>query len=191
MAHLAFIGSNKVNGVSALHTDLMRRTVFRDLNAAYPGRIVNKTNGIDFRRWLFQANPSLTGLIVDALGTRVLEDANELKRLEALIDDRTFLARIANARQVNKRALCTIVREQTGIRLDPAALFDVHIKRFHEYKRQLLNILETVALFHGIRAEPNKEWVPRVKIFAGKAAMTYAQAKLIIKLINDVARVVN
>jgi glycogen phosphorylase len=191
MAHLAFVGSNKVNGVSVLHTDLMRRTVFRDLNAAYPGRIVNKTNGIDFRRWLFQANPSLTGLIVDALGSRVLEDATELKRLEALIDDRTFLTRMAEARQVNKRALCTIVREQTGVRLDPAAIFDVHIKRFHEYKRQLLNILETIALFHSIRAEPNKDWVPRVKIFAGKAAMTYAQAKLIIKLVNDVAHVVN
>jgi starch phosphorylase len=191
MANLAFVGSNKVNGVSALHTELMRRTVFRDLNTAYPGRIVNKTNGIDFRRWLFQGNPSLTGLIVDALGSRVFEDANELKRLEALIDDRGFLARIANARQVNKRALCGIVREQTGIRLDPAALFDVHIKRFHEYKRQLLNILETIALYHSIRAEPNREWVPRVKIFAGKAAMTYVKAKLIIKLVNDVAGVVN
>ncbi len=191
MANLAFIGSNKVNGVSALHTDLMRRTVFRDLNAAYPGRIVNKTNGIDFRRWLFQANPSLTGLIVDTLGSRVLDDASELKRLEALVDDRTFLTRVANARQVNKRALCTIIREQTGVRLDPAALFDVHVKRFHEYKRQLLNVLETIALCHSIRAEPNRDWAPRVKIFAGKAAMTYVQAKLIIKLVNDVAHVVN
>ncbi len=191
MAHLAFIGSNRVNGVSALHTDLLRRTIFRDLNDAYPGRIVNKTNGIDFRRWLFQANPNLTGLIVEALGGRVLDDASELKRLEGLIGDQAFLTRIGAARQINKRALCAIVREHTGVRLDPSALFDVHIKRFHEYKRQLLNILEAIALYHSIRVEPNREWVPRVKIFAGKAAMTYAQAKLIIKLVNDVAQVVN
>ena len=191
MAHLAFVGSSKINGVSALHTDLMRRTAFRDLDTAYPGRIVNKTNGVDFRRWLFQANSRLTGVIVDAIGRRILDDESELKRLEALVDDRAFLMRLAGARQANKRDLCAIVSEQTGMRIDPTALFDVHIKRFHEYKRQLLNILETIALFHGIRAEPNKDWVPRVKIFAGKAATTYARAKLILKLINDVAQVVN
>jgi starch phosphorylase len=191
MGHLAFVGSSKINGVSALHTDLMRRTVFRDLDAAYPGRIVNKTNGIDFRRWLFQANARLTGLFTETLGKRILDDVGELRKLEPLIDDPSFLARLADIRLANKRALCTIVREQIGITLNPAALFDVHIKRFHEYKRQLLNILETIALFHAIRADPSKNWVPRVKLFAGKAAMTYAQAKLIIKLVNDVARVIN
>ena len=191
MAHLAFVGSNKINGVSALHTDLMRRTAFRDLDAAYPGRIVNKTNGVDFRRWLFQANARLTAVIVDALGERLFEDENDLRRLEQHLDDRALLTRVQAVRRANKRDLCALLREQTGIRVDPTALFDVHIKRFHEYKRQLLNVLETIALFHSIHAEPNKEWVPRVKIFAGKAAMTYEQAKLIIKLVNDVASVVN
>ena len=191
MANLAFVGSNKINGVSALHTDLMRRTVFRDLDAAFPGRIVNKTNGIDFRRWLFQANARLTAAIVDALGTRIFEDEGELRRLETLADDSSFLTRVAAARQSNKRDLCAIILEQTGIRTDPTALFDVQVKRFHEYKRQLLNILEAIALFQSIHAEPNKNWVPRVKIFGGKAAITYEQAKLIMKLVNDVARVVN
>jgi starch phosphorylase len=191
MGHLAFLGSRKINGVSALHTDLLRRTVFRDLDAAYPGRIVNKTNGIDFRRWLFQSNLGLTELIIDALGMRVLDDPTELKRLEILKNDGAFLDRLATVRAANKHELCAIVREQTGVKIDPAALFDVHIKRFHEYKRQLLNVLETLALYYAIRAEPGKEWIPRVKIFAGKAAMTYAQAKLIIKLVNDVARIIN
>lgn len=191
MGHLAFVGSNKINGVSALHTDLLRRTAFHDLDAAYPGRIVNKTNGVDFRRWLFQANTRLTSVIVDVLGDRILDDESDLKRLEAYVTDGAFLARVAAARAANKRDLSAIIREQTGIRIDPDALFDVHIKRFHEYKRQLLNILETVALFHSIRAAPGGNWVPRVKIFSGKAAATYEVAKLIIKLINDVATIVN
>jgi starch phosphorylase len=191
MGHLAFIGSNKINGVSALHTELLRQNAFRELDAAYPGRIVNKTNGVDFRRWLFQANTRLTSVIVDVLGDHILDDESELKRLEVLVADSAFLDRLSGARSANKRDLCAIILEQTGIRADPNALFDVHIKRFHEYKRQLLNILETIALFHGIHAEPRKNWVPRVKIFSGKAAMTYEHAKLIIKLINDVAEVVN
>jgi starch phosphorylase len=191
MGHLVFVGSHKINGVSALHTDLMRNTVFSDLDAVYPGRIVNKTNGIDFRRWLFQANPRLAHLIIEARGGRVRTDFEQLKTLESLLGDGSFLDRLAAARHANKVDLCEIVREQTGIRLDPHALFDVHVKRFHEYKRQLLNLLETIALFHSIRARPDGDFVPRVKVFAGKAAMTYAQAKLIIKLVNDVASVVN
>ena len=191
MAHLAFVGSNKVNGVSALHTQLMRQTAFRELDAAYPGRIENKTNGVDFHRWLFRANARLTAIIKDALGERFLEQEGELKRLENYVDDRGFLARLGEARLANKRDLSNLIRQQTNLKVDPSALFDVHVKRFHEYKRQLLNVFETIALFHSMRAEPDKEWVPRVKIFAGKAATTYEVAKLIIKLINDVARVVN
>jgi starch phosphorylase len=191
MGALAFIGSRKVNGVSALHTDLMRRTVFRELDAVYPGRIVNKTNGIDFRRWLFQANPGLTDLMMEVVGDRILGDFEQLRQLEIFADDRAFLTRLDDIRHANKNELCKIVRDQTGVRLDPSALFDVHIKRFHEYKRQLLNILETIALYLCIRAEPNREFVPRMKLFAGKAAITYAQAKLIIKLTNDVADVIN
>jgi starch phosphorylase len=191
MGHLAFIGSHKVNGVSALHTDLMRQTVFHDLNEVYPGRIVNKTNGITFRRWLFEANPGLTALLVEALGERVLDDAAALEGLAAFADDAAFQQRFAAVRRVNKLALCRLIADATGVRADPDALFDVHIKRIHEYKRQLLNLLETIAFYDAIRAEPTRDWVPRVKIFAGKAAASYEQAKRIIKLANDIARVVN
>ena len=191
MGHLAFIGSRRVNGVSALHTDLMRQTVFRDLNAIYPDRIVNKTNGISFRRWLYQANPGLTRLIVDAIGPEVEDDPTRLVALEALAEDASFRERFAAVRRDNKVALARVIAERLGFGLDPDALFDVHIKRIHEYKRQLLNILETIALYNAMRAQPTRAWVPRVKIFAGKAAAGYRQAKLIIKLASDVARVVN
>ena len=191
MGHLAFLGSHRVNGVSALHTDLMRRTVFRDLHAIFPDRIVNKTNGITFRRWLHQANPGLTQLIVDAIGPRVLDDANALEALAPMAQDAALRERFAAVRRANKVALARLVVERVGVSLDPDALFDVHIKRIHEYKRQLLNILETIALFETMRADPARDWVPRVKIFAGKAAAGYRQAKLIIKLINDVAQIVN
>jgi len=191
MGHLAFLGSHRVNGVSALHTDLMRRTVFRDLHALYPDRIVNKTNGITFRRWLHQANPGLTRLIVDAIGPRVLDDANALESLAPMAQDAVLRERFAATRRTNKVALSRLVAERLGVSLDPDALFDVHIKRIHEYKRQLLNIVETIALYEAIRADPAQDRVPRVKIFAGKAAAGYRQAKLIIKLINDVAQVIN
>ena len=191
MGHLAFLGSRRVNGVSALHTELMRRTVFRDLNAIHPDRIVNKTNGITFRRWLFQANPGLTALIVDAVGPEVMDDADRLEALTPLADDPAFRERYYAVRRANKVALSRLVAERLGIGVDPEALFDVHIKRIHEYKRQLLNILETIAFYNAVRAQPTHPWVPRVKIFAGKAAAGYQQAKLIIKLANDVARIVN
>jgi starch phosphorylase len=191
MGHLAFVGSNKVNGVSALHTRLMRETVFRDLETMYPGRIVNKTNGISFRRWLYEANPDLTALVTGTLGERVLDDPGMLKELERVADDSGFVRRFAEARLKNKQRLSRRIRETAGVITNPEALFDVQIKRIHEYKRQLLNILEIVALYQAILSEPDKAWVPRVKIFAGKAAPSYERAKLIIKLANDVARVVN
>jgi len=191
MGTLAFLGSHKVNGVSALHTDLMRQTVFRDLHALHPDRIVNRTNGITFRRWLFEANPGLTGMLVDTVGPRVLDDPAAIEDFAAIVDDTAAHDRLAAIRRTNKLALVAVVDERLEIRLDPDALFDVHIKRFHEYKRQLLNILETIVLYNAMRARPTHDWVPRVKIFAGKAAASYHRAKLIIKLINDVARVVN
>ncbi len=191
MGNLAFMGSHKVNGVSGLHTDLMRRTVFGDLDRVFPGRIVNKTNGITFRRWLFEANPGLTRLLVDAAGPKLLDDPAGLTALEAVAQDASFQARYRAERRANKLALAALVKERLGIKLNPDALFDVQIKRIHEYKRQLLNILETIALYGAIRAQPTHNWTPRVKIFAGKAAASYHQAKLIIKLANDVARVVN
>ena len=191
MGHLAFIGSRRVNGVSALHTELMRRTVFRDLNTIHPDRIVNKTNGITFRRWLFQANPALTALIADAIGPQFQDDATRLEALVPLADDPSFRERYRQVRRANKGALARLVAERLGVGVDPEALFDVQIKRIHEYKRQLLNILETIAYYNAVRAQPTHPWVPRVKIFAGKAAAGYQQAKLIIKLANDVARMVN
>ena len=191
MGTLAFIGSHRINGVSALHTDLMRQTVFRDLNALYPDRINNKTNGITFRRWLFEANPALTAILVDVLGKGVLDDPTELEKLADHADDLALQARLRAAKRDNKIALGRIVAARTAINVDPDALFDVQIKRIHEYKRQHLNLLETIALYNAIRAEPWGDWAPRVKIFAGKAAASYHTAKLIIKLANDVARVVN
>jgi starch phosphorylase len=191
MGNLAFVGSHKVNGVSALHTDLLRQTVFRDLNAVYPGRIVNKTNGITFRRWLFEANPALTHLLVEAVGGRVLDDAAALEAVAPFADDAAFRDRCAAIRRENKSALAALIGDRLQIKVDPDALFDVQIKRFHDYKRQLLNIIETIAIYNAIRAQPTLDWAPRVKIFAGKAAASYHQAKLTIKLINDVAKVVN
>ncbi|MFL5212359.1 MAG: glycogen/starch/alpha-glucan phosphorylase [Microvirga sp.] len=191
MGHLAFLGSHKVNGVSALHTELMRKTVFKDLHALYPDRIVNKTNGITFRRWLHQANPRLRDLLAEAAGPEILDDPDALRRIEPLATDAAFQDRFAAQRRAAKETLARLIAERLQVSVDPAALFDVQIKRIHEYKRQLLNILETIALYQAIKAEPRRDWQPRVKIFAGKAAASYARAKLIIKLANDVARVVN
>ncbi|WP_312374168.1 glycogen/starch/alpha-glucan phosphorylase [Stutzerimonas nitrititolerans] len=192
MGNLAFLGSHCVNGVSALHTQLMRETVFTDLHRLYPQRISNKTNGITFRRWLYQANPSLTRLLVEHVG-EVLLDAPEtrLRELEPFAEQAEFRRRFAEQRLANKELLAGLIQERVGIRVDPHALFDVHVKRIHEYKRQLLNLLHTVALYQAIRADPGGDWVPRVKIFAGKAAASYHTAKLIIKLTNDIARTIN
>ena len=191
MGHLAFVGSHKINGVSALHTGLMGQTVFRDLDRALPGRIVNMTNGISFRRWLFEANPNLTALLTGTLGEHMLDDPNELSGLEKFADDASFVQHYAATKRGNKEALGRRIHELTGVTVDPVAMFDVQIKRIHEYKRQLLNILETIALYLAIRLEPDRNWTPRVKIFAGKAAASYQRAKLIIKLANDVAQVIN
>lgn len=192
MGNLAFLGSHSVNGVSALHSKLMRSTVFAELHKLYPKRINNKTNGITFRRWLYQANPQLTAMLVEALGEQVLDDPEgQLKALVPFADKTTFRKQFAAQRLHSKRALASIIQDRVGVTVNPEALFDVQVKRIHEYKRQLLNLLHTVALYQAMRAEPDIDWVPRVKIFAGKAAASYHQAKLIIKLANDIARVVN
>lgn len=191
MGNLAFIGSHRINGVSAMHSELMKETVFHDLNQLYPGRITNKTNGITFRRWLMLANPKLTDLLRATCGEEVLDDPTRLVRLEAFAGDAAFQQQFRHVKHHNKIALAKVIGEKLGIQADPSALFDVQIKRIHEYKRQLLNLVETVALYQAIKDEPNKDWVPRVKIFAGKAAASYRYAKLIIKLINDVADTIN
>jgi starch phosphorylase len=191
MGWLSFIGAHKVNGVSALHTELMRQTVFSTLNRIYPGRIVNKTNGITFRRWLMEANPGLTRLLVETVGAKVLDQPEALADFAAYADDPGVRERLIAIRRDHKFALGRLVADRLHVRLDPDALFDTHIKRIHEYKRQLLNILETIALYDSMRAQPHRDWTPKVKIFAGKAAASYHNAKLIIKLINDVAQMVN
>ena len=191
MANLAFVGAHSVNGVAALHTDLMKTTVFADLHALYPSKINNKTNGVTPRRWLQQCNPGLTGVIRDAIGDAFLDDAEQLSALNALAGDAVLGERVAEVKRANKVALARHLKDLMGVRLDPDALFDVQIKRIHEYKRQLLNLVETVALYDQIRSHPERDWVPRVKIFGGKAAPSYHNAKLIIKLANDIARRVN
>jgi starch phosphorylase len=191
MGNLAFVGSHSINGVSALHTDLMKVTVFQDLHTLYPTRINNKTNGITPRRWLMQCNPTLTSLIREAIGDRFLDDTEALRELDKFADDTSFQEKFAEIKRANKVQLANLVGSRMGIRLDPSAMFDIQIKRIHEYKRQLLNIIEAVALYDQIRSHPELDWVPRVKLFAGKAAPSYHNAKLIIKLANDVARVIN
>ena len=191
MGHLAFLGSHAINGVSALHTRLIKQSIFQDLDRIYGGRIQNKTNGITFRRWLHRANPGLTALLVDTLGERVLTDANALEGLSAFAGDPAFQHKFAAQRRQRKEVLARVISERVGIVVDPDALFDVHVKRIHEYKRQLLNILHCVALYDAVRAQPTRDWVKRVKIFAGKAAPGYAVAKQIIRLAHDVAHVVN
>ncbi|WP_417408289.1 glycogen/starch/alpha-glucan phosphorylase [Hoeflea sp.] len=191
MGNLAFIGSHSINGVSALHTDLMKQTVFSDLHGLYPDRINNKTNGITPRRWLMQCNPGLFSLIREAIGDEFMDDTEALSALDDFAGDTEFRARFAAVKRENKIRLSNLVARRMGIKVDPSALFDIQIKRIHEYKRQLLNIIEAVALYDQMRSHPERDWTPRVKFFAGKAAPSYHNAKLIIKLANDVARVIN
>ncbi|MES2967217.1 MAG: glycogen/starch/alpha-glucan phosphorylase [Pseudomonadota bacterium] len=191
MGELAFIMSHKVNGVSALHSDLVKKNLFPELNRLHPGRIINQTNGVTPRRWLKMANRPLAGLITDTIGPGWEDDLDRLKGIEAHAGSRSFQTAFDGAKRANKVALAGWIRDQCGVTVNPDALFDVQIKRIHEYKRQLLNILETIAHWSAIRANPTAPWVPRVKIFGGKSAPGYAVAKEIIHLINDVAQVVN
>jgi len=191
MGNLAFVGAHSINGVSALHTELMKETVFADLHRIFPDRINNKTNGITPRRWLVQCNPGLTSLLRETIGDGFLDDTDALRDVEKFATDAAFQDAFAKVKRLNKDRLARVVRERMGVRVDPNALFDIQIKRIHEYKRQLLNIVEAVALYDQIRSHPEKNWTPRVKFFAGKAAPSYHNAKLIIKLANDVAKVIN
>jgi len=191
MGELSFIMAHKVNGVSALHTGLMKKTVFENLHGAHPERIVNQTNGVTPRRWLLSCNPRLAGLITEAIGEDWVDDLEQLQGLEPHIDDAAFLERYAAAKRANKVDLAAFVRDTAGVTLNPDAMFDVQIKRMHEYKRQHLNIIETIARWQAIKADPTANWTPTVKIFGGKAAPGYVFAKDIIRLINDVAAVIN
>jgi len=191
MGNLAFLGSHRVNGVSALHTDLMKQTVFADFHAIFPERINNKTNGITPRRWLHQANPALANLITSRIGQGWVTDLEQLQALIPRADDEVFREEFRRAKRQNKKRLAAYIARHVQVDVNVDSLFDVQVKRIHEYKRQLLNLLQTVALYNDIRDNPTKDWVPVTKIFAGKAAPAYHIAKLIIKLGNDIGKVVN
>ena len=191
MGSLAFLGSHRVNGVSALHTELMRTTVFADMAQEFPDRIINQTNGITPRRWLVQANPPLTKLIREVLGPGFENDLDRLTTLAPMAEDAAFRARFLSAKAANKVRLAGEIHRVTGVTIDPSAMFDVQIKRIHEYKRQLLNILHVVDLYLRIIDGDWDRNIKIVKIFAGKAAPSYRIAKLIIKLINNVAKIIN
>jgi len=191
MAHLSIVGSHKVNGVSALHSELLVQTIFADFAAIWPDRFINLTNGITPRRWLAQANPGLAGLLDTTLGTAWRTDLDQLKRLAPLAEDAAFRQAFLAVKHANKVRLAALIEASTGLVVNPASLFDVQVKRIHEYKRQLLNLLQVVARWQAIVANPKADWVPRTVIFAGKAASSYHTAKNIIRLIHDVGHVVN
>ena len=191
MGQLAFVGSHSINGVSALHSALLKKTLFSDLNRLYPGRINNKTNGVTPRRWLLQCNPGLTRLVAERIGGAFLDDFDQIAGLAKHADDPSFQDQFKAVKRANKERLAQVIKDRLGVVVSPDAMFDVQVKRIHEYKRQLLNVIEAVAHYSMIRSRPDKDWVPRVKVFAGKAAPGYWNAKLIIKLINDVAKVIN
>jgi glycogen phosphorylase len=190
MAHLAVVGAHAVNGVAALHSELLKTTLFADFNRIYPGKLTNVTNGITPRRWLNQANPMLTDLIKKAIGDGFVKDLTLIKKLTPLADDKDFRKAFRAVKAANKRRLAQKIEGVTGVKLNTNALFDVQIKRIHEYKRQLLNVLHVITLYNRIR-KGEKLAAPRAVIFGGKAAPGYWMAKLIIRLINDVAEVVN
>jgi len=191
MASLSVLASHKVNGVSALHSDLCVKTIFADFAKLYPERFTNVTNGVTPRRWLMQANPGLSALIDTQIGEGWRADAGELKELARHAHKKTLQAAFMKTKRTNKERLAALVRRDLGLVIDPASLFDVHIKRIHEYKRQLLNLLHVVARYQAIIAHPAADWVSRTIIFAGKAASAYQTAKSIVHLMHDVARVVN
>lgn len=191
MAHLAIVGSCSVNGVSKLHTDLLKSSVLRDFAEYWPGKFNNKTNGITPRRWLLKANPPLARLITDAIGDRWITDLEQLQMLEAFTEDAGFRARFRAAKQYNKDALARHISDILDIAVSPESLFDVQIKRMHEYKRQLLLVLYIIVLYNRLKDNSALDISPRTFMFSGKAAPGYTMAKLIIKLINQVADVIN
>ena len=191
MGTLSFIMANRVNGVSALHTELMKDTVFRDLHTLHPDRIVNRTNGVTPRRWLLGCNPRLADLVTEAIGDAWVGDAERLADLEPHVEDPAFLDRFMAVKRANKADLSNWLGRSYGVAVDPAAMFDIQIKRIHEYKRQHLNILEAIALWQEMRDDPGRDWTPRIKIFGGKAAPGYVFAKEIVHLVNAVAAKLN
>lgn len=191
MAHLACVGSHTINGVAELHSELLKHDVLKDFYEMWPHKFSNKTNGVTPRRWMALSNPRLSSLISEAIGDSWIKNLDELIKLEPLADDAAFRQRWREIKHANKVDFAAFVTQRNGVEIDPHSLFDVQVKRIHEYKRQHLNILHVIALYHRLRSDPNADLQPRTFIFGGKAAPAYHLAKLIIKLINSVADVVN
>jgi starch phosphorylase len=191
MANLAVVGSHSVNGVAALHTELLKSELFPEFDRLWPRKFNNKTNGVTPRRWVMQANPELASVLNEVVGPAWATDAAELRRLELLVDDDAFRRRFREIKRTNKERLAEIVKRENGVTLDPEAVFDVQVKRIHEYKRQLLNVLHVVHQYLRMKADPSYRPLPRAYLFGGKAAPGYAMAKWTIKLVNAVADVVN
>ncbi|MGR9091601.1 MAG: glycogen/starch/alpha-glucan family phosphorylase, partial [Gammaproteobacteria bacterium] len=191
MAYLAIVGSFSVNGVAALHSQLLTRGLFRDFHELWPEKFNNKTNGVTPRRWLVACNPNLATLITESVGDGWQTDLERLAGLAAMADDPAFRQRWAAVKLANKRRLAALVERECGVAFNPEALYDVQVKRIHEYKRQLLNVLHVIHLYCRIKRGDCAEWTPRCVLIGGKAAPGYAQAKLIIKLISNVANVIN
>lgn len=191
MANLAIIGSHSTNGVAELHSDILQKYIFPDLNAFYPGKFNNKTNGISIRRFLLQANPELSELVTSRIGDKWVTKLSDLRKIEAFLDDEKFKHKWREIKHNNKLRLVDFISRNHDVAVNPDSIFDSQVKRFHEYKRQLLNILHVISLYNRIKINPNEPFVPRTVIFGGKAAPSYQMAKLIIKLINSVAEHVN
>ncbi len=191
MANLAIIGSHSTNGVAELHTDILKKYIFPDLNSYMPGKFNNKTNGISIRRFLLQANPDLSELITSKIGNKWVTDLSELRKIESFTDDESFKSRWRSIKHANKLRLIEFIAKNHNVKINPNSIFDAQVKRFHEYKRQLLNILHVISLYNRIKNSPNEFLLPRTVIFGGKAAPSYFMAKTIIKLINSVAEHVN
>jgi starch phosphorylase len=195
MAALAIVASHKVNGVAALHSRLMVETIFADFARLYPERFCNVTNGVTPRRWLQQANPGLSSLLDRSIGRGWRSDLDELQKLRGYTGDSAFKREFLAVKRDNKERLAAVIRRELGIVVDPSSLFDVHVKRIHEYKRQLLNLLHVVARYQAMLAQPRgprgQGWTPRTIILSGKAASAYRVAKQIVHLTHDIARVIN
>jgi len=191
MAHLAVVGSHAVNGVAALHSDLLKRDVLRDFAEMTPSKFSNKTNGVTPRRWLYHCNPRLSALITEAIGPGWVTDLDQLEKLAPLANDAAFVERVAAVKRANKADFAAFADARFGFRFDPDSMFDVQIKRLHEYKRQLLNALHVIRLYLDAKRDPHALDAPRTVLFGAKAAPGYRAAKLIIKLINGIADVVN
>jgi starch phosphorylase len=191
MAYMCVAASGKVNGVAALHTELLKNGLFRDFNDLYPDKFINVTNGITPRRWLKKANPGLSSLITEKIGTEWVKDLSCLSGLEKFAEDSSFLGELQKVKRANKVLLANHLAKECGFSIDPDSLFDVQVKRLHEYKRQLLNALHVVMLYLDLKDDPDMDFVPRTVMFGAKAAPGYYMAKLIIKLINNISNVIN